>query len=89
MARRQVLRLWQRKRPNELTIATMTFYPSSGDGRKHRELDLSEYVARVKFHSPILRRQRESDTVDIVPSVSAERGTKLVRVKFASVRGTC
>lgn len=89
IARRQVIRFWQRKRPNELAIATMTFFPSSLESKKHREIDLAEYRATTKFHTPLLKRQSESDTVDVGPSVSARRGTKAVRVKFGSVTGAC
>lgn len=87
VARRQVVRLWQRRRQNELTIVTMTFFPSSIESRRHREINLAEYSATTRFHVPMFKRPSESETVDIVPSVSAPRGTKTVRIKFGSAKG--
>ncbi|CAN8099215.1 unnamed protein product [Discula destructiva] len=84
VARRQVIRLWQRRRLNEMTIATMTFFPSSIEGRKHREINLADYSATIKSHSPMFRRQNESDAVDLLPSMTARRSTKKIRVKFES-----
>lgn len=85
VARRQVIRLWQRRRLNELAIATLSFFPSSLEGKKHREFDLAEYSATAKFHSPLFKRQNESDTVELSP----RRGTKALRVKFGSATGAC
>lgn len=87
-ARRQMIKFWQRKRRNELTVVTMTYYPNSLERSKHREVDLVEYSATVKNYSPLFRRQTESATVDIVPSGSARRVVKALRVKFESATGT-
>lgn len=89
VARRQVIRLWQRNRKNELAIATMTFFLSSFESKKHREVDLADYSATTKCYTPIFKRQSESDTIELVPSVSARNGTKVVRVKFGSAKGAC
>lgn len=89
IARRQVIRLWQRRRQNELSIATMSFFPSSTGTRKHREIDLADYRAVTKVHTPMFKRQGEFVMVDVVPSVSARRHTKVVRIKFGSAQGAC
>lgn len=91
IARRQVIRLWKKRRPNQEAIATMTLFQSSIEGQGHKEVELVDYMAGAVFHVQMFRRQNESDTLDIVPSISPvapRRGVRILRVKFGSIQGS-
>lgn len=92
VATRQVIRLWQRRRPEtSSTIATMTFLMSSAGNSEHREITLADYGGSAMFHNRSTGRRKESDTLDIVPRLSStgksQRRMGILQVKFESLQG--
>ncbi|PSS03183.1 hypothetical protein BD289DRAFT_478666 [Coniella lustricola] len=90
LARRQVIRLWQRRIANGLsTIVTMTFLKTSTRDSGHREVNLADYGGSAMFHSRAGARRKESRTLDIIPRESttgnSQRRMGTLEIQFESV----
>jgi hypothetical protein len=88
LSRRQVLRFWRRDIPEENPVVTMTFLACSvGNGRSHREYDMTNYDPELVYVFPPLRlrRPKESQTVELRASLACSTGA--VRIKFETTQG--
>lgn len=86
----QVIRFWERERPNGQRLVTMTFLQSLvGDKRQHNEIDISKLGTKPVFilpPLPIFPRPSTSNSLSIIARHFAEPRQD-VRIRFETVKG--
>ncbi|KAJ3541784.1 hypothetical protein NM208_g4440 [Fusarium decemcellulare] len=88
VARRQLMRFWQRA-GDHVPTNTITFYvSSSGHSGDHEEIDLSHFIPTIALPRPRrlsgLGRHTETVSIDLYPSYV---GTKRLHIKFETSEG--